>query len=208
MKPSFTSDWFSQHIPLWESLLGPWRGKPDLHFLEVGSYEGRSACWLLKNILTHASARLTCIDLFAVGDDLLEISDRMQLHIAPSFDIGAAFDRNMHALNAEQKVIKLKGNSRELLRTLPLCSFDCIYIDGSHTSKSSLLDGMQSLDLLKAGGIIIFDDYAWNCFPESPLKNPKKGIDALLAFFGDELEVIHRDYQLIVRKIEKHKATS
>src|SRR5437868_2701075 len=59
----FHTDWFDVHIPIWEKCLGSMSGKADLRFLEVGSFEGRSACWLLQNILTHDSARLTCVDI-------------------------------------------------------------------------------------------------------------------------------------------------
>jgi len=33
-------------------------------YLEVGVFEGRALLWLLENILTHPTARATCIDLF------------------------------------------------------------------------------------------------------------------------------------------------
>src|SRR3989344_7436900 len=49
----FLTDWFSRHIPLWEKRLAEFRGQPAVHFLEIGSWEGRSAGWLLTNILTH-----------------------------------------------------------------------------------------------------------------------------------------------------------
>lgn len=203
MEPRFTSDWFSGHIPLWERVLGPLKGKADLSFLEVGSYEGRSACWLLQNILTHESARLTCVDLFEVGEELLMTSDAMGLNIRPAYDIGAAFDANIRAIGATDKVLALKGKSRELLRTLPLDHFDCAYIDGSHTSVSALSDGLLAWDLLKPGGLLIFDDYQWNCFPDAPLRNPATGIDAFLTCFVDEYETVHKEFQVIVRKTEK-----
>ena len=56
----YTYDWFSQHVPYWNRLLEPLKGQPDLRFLEIGSFEGRSACWLLRNILTHETSMLTC----------------------------------------------------------------------------------------------------------------------------------------------------
>ncbi len=58
----FTADWFSSHIPHWERLLRPLAGQP-IQALEIGSYEGRSAVWLLQEILTHPESRLTCVDI-------------------------------------------------------------------------------------------------------------------------------------------------
>ncbi|HEU4387409.1 MAG TPA: hypothetical protein VFV34_06400 [Blastocatellia bacterium] len=37
-------DSFSARIPQWRIDLDRFRGEPDLHFLEVGSFEGHSAC--------------------------------------------------------------------------------------------------------------------------------------------------------------------
>jgi predicted O-methyltransferase YrrM len=63
----FSYDWFSTRIPQWErQVAGRFAGKPGLRFLEIGSFEGRSACWLLQNVLTDPSVRLTCVDPFAV----------------------------------------------------------------------------------------------------------------------------------------------
>jgi predicted O-methyltransferase YrrM len=61
---SYAADYFSQHIPLSARLLACYRVRPRLRFLEVGSYEGRSAVWLLSNILTHPTSRLYCVDTF------------------------------------------------------------------------------------------------------------------------------------------------
>ncbi|MSR67345.1 class I SAM-dependent methyltransferase [Candidatus Peribacteria bacterium] len=203
MEPHFSSDWFSPHIPVWEEVLSPLKGKPDLSFLEIGSYEGRSACWLLENILTHETSRLTCIDIFHLSEESIETSTRLNLAMPTGEEIERRFDANIRAIGAENKVTKLKGASRELLRKLPLESVDCAYVDGSHTSASALIDGILCLDLLKTNGLLIFDDYRWNCFPEEPLKNPGAGIDAFLTFFKDECETVHKDYQVIVRKTKK-----
>ncbi|OGJ64108.1 hypothetical protein A3C37_04305 [Candidatus Peribacteria bacterium RIFCSPHIGHO2_02_FULL_53_20] len=207
MSLSFTSDWFSPHIPVWEEVLGHLKGKPGLVFLEIGSYEGRSACWMLSTILTHPTSRLTCIDIFDLNDENIDIGARLHFPVLTGEDMEQRFDANIHVLQAESKVTKLKGQSRKLLRSLPLDSFDFIYIDGSHTSSSVLSDGVLALDLLKPNGLLIFDDYRWNGFPEAPLRNPHAGIDAFLTFFKDEYEMIHKDYQVIVRRKEKVTAS-
>ncbi len=197
----FTGDWFSGNIPVWEKTLAHFKGKPDLHFLEIGSYEGRSACWLLTSVLTHETCRLTCIDIFHLCDESVEISTRLKLPMSKGEDCEKRFDHNIRALRAEHKVTKLKGRSDELLYTLPLSSFDCIYIDGSHTSKAVLTDAVLSWGLLKKNGILIFDDYGWDCFPEAPLKNPRIALDAFLEIFAGNYELIERGWQVIVRKV-------
>ena len=65
----FTSDWFSAHIPFFEKRLERLKGAKDIHFLEVGSYEGRSSCYFLENyILDDEKSTLTCVDTFLGGN--------------------------------------------------------------------------------------------------------------------------------------------
>lgn len=59
-----TYDSFSSRIPQWERNLQRFVGIPNIHFLEIGSFQGHSACWLLTHVLTHESSTLTCVDLF------------------------------------------------------------------------------------------------------------------------------------------------
>lgn len=60
----FKHDWFSVHIPIWKKELKVYKNKPNLHFLEVGCFEGRATRWLLENILTNKSSKITVIDTF------------------------------------------------------------------------------------------------------------------------------------------------
>ena len=55
--PRFSVDWFSNNIPTWNRYLKRFKGK-EVNAMEVGSYEGMSALWLLDNILTHAKSRM------------------------------------------------------------------------------------------------------------------------------------------------------
>jgi predicted O-methyltransferase YrrM len=56
---TFTQDWFSHNIPVWEQLatLLPERKK----FLEIGSFEGRSMVWAVENMLED-DGEIYCID--------------------------------------------------------------------------------------------------------------------------------------------------
>jgi len=85
------------------------------------------------------------------------------------------------------------------LRRLPLNTYDIIYIDGSHLAMHVLTDAVLCWDLLKNNGVIIFDDYKWNLDRPAQLR-PKSAIDSFLVCFGGCLEVIHRGYQVIIKK--------
>src|SRR5574343_585970 len=56
---NFSQDWFS-HNDLEKYL--PFNRNEELHFLEIGSFEGRSAIWFLENMLLNEKSTITCID--------------------------------------------------------------------------------------------------------------------------------------------------
>ncbi len=182
-KYKFSTDGVSANAPVWLKYLKEFAAKPAVHALEIGSFEGRSALWFLENILTHHSATITCIDLFEE-------------------DFEATFDRNVKASGLGHKLIKLKGESRISIRSLKN-NFDFVYIDGSHVAKDVLVDAVMAWDLLKPGGMIIFDDYGLRRSPrdsQSDALIPEPAIDAFLKVFRHYVDVVHQDYQIIVRK--------
>ena len=61
---TFTKDTFTDKISAWTKPLGEFKGKPGINYLEIGTFEGRSALWMLENILTHPTSTLTIIDAF------------------------------------------------------------------------------------------------------------------------------------------------
>ncbi len=193
----FSQDWFSINLPLWETALQPLMHKAELRLLEVGSWEGRSACWFLDNLLTHPTARLTCIDTFAGS---IEHQTMVEPEVLQTLE--QRFDQNLARTGASQKVRKLVGRSQEILRSLPLRAFDLVYLDGSHLAKDVLTDGILSWDLVKVGGLLIFDDYDFQ-FPQNPTQNPKIAIDALLAAFGSAVKILHQGHQVLLEKLKE-----
>ena len=180
---NFSSDWFTRNISLWNKLLHPLKEKPNIHYLEIGSYEGRSAVWMLENILTHSSAKLTGIDIFP--------GDLKQRYLS-----------NIKKSGSSQKVITITGKSQIELKKLPAESFDIIYIDGSHKADDVLADTVLSWNLLKIGGILIFDDYSWkrNEFPKH--LRPEIAIDSFINAYSNHIEIMHKGYQVFLRKKE------
>ncbi|MEG4207923.1 tetratricopeptide repeat protein [Microcoleus sp. Pol7_A1] len=174
----FTQDWFTHNIPIWQRHLQEFTGIAEFQVVEIGSFQGMSACWLLDNILTHQTAKITCIDLF------------FQQH----------FKGNIVKTGAADRVIELEGYSQDLLVNLTSEYYDVAYVDGCHKPTSALQDAILSWRLVKVGGLMIFDDYEFT-FPDSPEQDTKIGIDVFLEMFGSQLEVVHKGYQLIVKKI-------
>jgi len=177
----YSEDYFSKHIPILKHHLREFIGKENIRLLEIGSFEGRSAVWFLQNVLTHPESAFVCIDPFW------------------NLKHEIAFFHNLKLSGASDKATPMKGLSEEILPTLKEKSFDIIYIDGSHMAMNVLMDAVSSWLLLKPGGVIIFDDYRWE--PAKPeIERPKMAIDLFLNAFQSQLEILHHDYQVIVKK--------
>ncbi len=183
----FTAWWHKSRAEEWERVVSPWAGIENLNYLEVGVFEGRSLLWMIENVLTHPSTTATAIDVFMD-------------------DYEATFDANIEASGASSRITKLKEPSQTALRRLPLESFDIIYIDGSHTADDVLADAVLSWDLLRPGGLIIFDDYQWNGRPHGgalpPELLPKIAIDTFVTAHRYELQMVSRGAQVMLRKLD------
>ena len=185
MPPVYSVDWFSRNIPQWEKLFQSIAHKPGLRMVEVGTYEGRSACWLLEHVLTHPSSQLVCIDTF----ELLPAAEEV-------------FRKNIRDMGAEDRIVLRKENSTDALRNLPAQSFDAVYIDGSHEAADVLSDGVHAWALLKTGGLLIFDDYSESFF-EDAIHEPSRAIDAFLYANAAAYDLVERKYQVVLRKKER-----
>ncbi len=173
----FTSDWYSHNIPRWTHFVGPLAGQP-VRALEVGSYEGRSAVWMLENILNHPASQLTCVDRW----DDSEVLRR--------------FRANMVETGRSSQVRECVGDSAMALKSLS-GDFDLIYIDGSHEARDVLIDTAHCWTMLKPGGLLIFDDYGWS----GPVEfTPCFAIDVFLQLWMTQIEVLHKGYQVFVRR--------
>jgi len=191
---TFQSDWFTVQIPLWEKYLNEYKGKENISFLEVGSFEGRSAIWLLTNILTSESAHLTCIDTF---EGSIENQTKHNINLSL---IEKNFDENISRTGASYKVTKIKNYSSKAFQGLTFESQDVIYIDGSHLAPDVLSDAVLYFFLLKGGGLMIFDDYEWGEIGMTGLNTPKPAIDAFLTIYKEKIEIMYIGIQVIIRK--------
>ncbi len=195
MHPSyrFQNDWFSSTIEEWTETLAEYRSTPNLSFLEIGSFEGRSAVWLLENILTNPTSVLTCIDTWQGSFE----------HHSTGLDfnkIEQNFDHNIQVSGQASQVKKIKGLSAIELKRLQIYSYDFVYIDASHKASNVLEDAVLSWQLLKVGGVIIFDDYVWE--PQyAKIDSPQIAIDAFVTCYADKLKVLRKGMQMTIQKV-------
>jgi predicted O-methyltransferase YrrM len=185
---SFTKNSFTDKVASWTKMLGEFAGKPDVHYLEIGTYEGRSALWVLEHVLTHPTARLTIIDAF-------------EEHTYKRFIA------NVNLSGEAKKFRILSGFSTDKIREVPLNSVDFAYIDGSGRGIVMLSDLVSTWNVLKVGGIIICSRYSLT----GPLRRalglragdpgPHEAIDAFLKMYNPYISVLlTQGNQVMVRK--------
>lgn len=197
----FTSDWFSHNVPTWRQLL---ESANPSKVLEIGSYEGRSTCFLIETIGARRPYDIYCVDPWENrdfhGNDMNPVEKR--------FDANVALARD--GVPSPGRLSKFKGRSSGVLPQILASgqgeAFDLVYIDGSHEAPDVLLDAVLSFHLCRTGGLLIFDDYLWSPDAETrenPLKTPKPAIDAFVNLFRRRLRVIEKTplYQLYLQKI-------
>jgi predicted O-methyltransferase YrrM len=185
-------------VPLWSSVLcGDGCGVRKV--LEIGSYEGRSAVWVIENVLRDGG-ELFCLDIWAPGP------------VHGEAEMGQAeirFDANLDRALRDRPGIgfrKLTGSSWNSLARLTTDghagTFDFIYIDGSHQTPDVLADLVGAFPLCKTGGFIFCDDYLGGSGGEDPLSMPKLGIDSFVNCFRKKLRILNMPlYQLYLQKI-------
>lgn len=136
----------------------------NLKGLQIGTYTGDATEWLMKN------TKMSLVDV-DTWDGSEEVS-----HETIDFNEVEAYYDSRHADNP--RVTKYKGTSDSFFAQYDGEPFDFIYIDGDHTATQTAIDGLNALKVLKPGGIIAFDDLAWQS-GKGPYYDPQAGIEAV-----------------------------
>ena len=185
----FTSDWFSGNIPFWLGTFDEvnFQNQNTIRGLEIGCWEGRSSLFMLQ---TLPNLQLDCVDLWGGSQEL---------RTAETTSTGEKnFDFNIR--DFENRVTKYKEPSSSFLGR---CSnsevYDLIYIDGSHYFDDVLIDAIRSFELLKTGGVMIFDDYIWPYYPR-PIDNVAGAVNIFLNIKKGSYRLIFAYRQIIIQK--------
>ena len=108
--------------------------------LEIGSFEGLSACYLLWRL---PDSHVTCVDTFAGSPE----------HVAgehlPAGRLDEVFDANVALVDAS-RVRKLVGDSKHVVADLRATGarFEFVYVDGSHLALDVFVDAALSWQVL------------------------------------------------------------
>jgi predicted O-methyltransferase YrrM len=189
----YTKDWFGWAPRVWEQLIPHLPARKN--FLEIGSFEGRSAVWTIENMMEDGG-EIVCIDTWEGGaehtpEDMAGTEERFHQNITL-----------VRKKFPDRAVVSFKSTSVEALAAsiAHKKQFDFIYIDGSHLAKDVLTDACMAWPLLKKNGFMVFDDYMWKPPGFKLLDRPKLAVDSFVNMFEDDLAIAHIGYQLIVRK--------
>tara|TARA_B100000795_G_C22712772_1_gene404240 strand:+ start:90 stop:818 length:729 start_codon:yes stop_codon:yes gene_type:complete len=188
----FTHDFFSPNTFDWSEILYQYKNI-KFNYLEIGSFEGISALYILENF---SKAKLFCVDPWFQLTPNSGTSEGYE-HLKMS-EVENNFDNNLSQFNERYIKYKIKSNKFFFENKE---KFDVIYIDGSHIAEDVLNDCISSWKILKKDGIILFDDYFWQNYQEIE-KNPATAINDFLNMIPNQFIIIKlTKFQLSIRKI-------
>tara|TARA_B100001996_G_scaffold134868_1_gene102614 strand:- start:1784 stop:2359 length:576 start_codon:yes stop_codon:yes gene_type:complete len=148
-----------------------------INILELGTFEGRSAFYMLDEFCSHKDSTITTID-FTVRKNL-----EYNLSICNNPKFTFIHDDFFNILP------KLLTNNKK---------YDLIYLDGGKNSKITLFSIVNCWELLGKNGILYLDDYEWGLDKK---ERPKEAIDFFLSLYHDEYTLILKNFQVAVKKI-------
>lgn len=124
------------------------------HFVEVGSWVGRSACYLGVEIVnSRKDIKLDCIDLW-YGKDIEALKDE---DVVKNETLYTDFLRNVEPLKGI--LTPRRMTSREAVATYVDNSIDFVFLDAGHEKEDIEFDVPNWYSKVKVGGVIAGHDY-------------------------------------------------
>lgn len=178
MQATYTTDWVTSKLNIWEKVLKT--QLPRQSILEIGSYEGRSTCWFIENLL-DTNGKITCVENWKWGD------------------VSKAFKENTDRsllVNPTKSLELIVGDSNKEIPKLIVknCTYDLIYIDGEFSPINRVVDCFMAWQVLGLHGILVIDDYLTK---EGTIKT---SVDSFCNIFKDYFKYLYVGNQLIIKK--------
>jgi len=190
----YTHNWNGEFIRSTASL----RNKNANLCLEIGSFEGITSNYIVDYILSN-TGKLICIDPLTdnyLNDNLSEYDiQRNNTNFAYFKDQYSRFINNVkeHIESGKLELIRdLSVNVFPELNKKYKDSFDLIYIDGDHRPEGVYIDAINSFELCKRGGWLVFDDYNW--------ENTGLGINKFLDEYNGKYVCLDKGAQVTIKK--------
>ena len=198
--PSYidTTGFFRCNIPLWEQIFREYQVES---YLEIGTCEGASLFWLAERFCNTASLKATVVD------DWRDFHNDGESRYFRNFK--ANLELSSHRYGSKLSVEIFRDISKVALPRLLSMGrsnfYDLAYIDGDHTASNVLFDCVLCFELVRVGGLLVFDDYIWG-YGNHTAETPKIAIDSFLSCFSNLIKPVFIScQQVIVLKVkEKH----
>jgi Methyltransferase domain len=166
--------------------------KGPMNYLEIGCADGGNAILVSKSYCHHPDSKVYCVDPWIDYEEYPEYKGRQEAG-------WKKFNQNIQTCADVNKFIIHRGFSHDIVPTFPDNFFDLIFVDGNHETEYVYRDGLMSLEKVKVGGYIIFDDYSKHWL------QTVAGVDKFLTAAGDRIKVISNSHlkisQLMVQRI-------
>lgn len=190
-KVYFSESWFLANLNEFNYII---KSYPNIkNILEIGTYEGRSALYLLEN---YSQASITIIDPFVNTGREYETKFNKKCYKIFKHNIKKYSSRVKLYVNYSNNILpKLINNSN---------SYDLIYIDGSHFPNQVIKDLINSDRLLKINGILMLDDYKYYAaYPDLLYTTPFPAIKIFFNKLGYKkyYKIIYIKYSIAFQKI-------
>lgn len=191
--PSELSEHHKAHGPNWSRWLAHLAGRPGVAGLELGTWKGESAEWMLDHVFTGPMASYHCVDTFEGSDEhrlaAIDCSKNERITRDRLARFGARATIHKGTSELWLKVFEAEGRD-----------FDFVYVDAAHDAMNVLRDSVLGFERLRPGGVMVWDDYEWTVMRDE-VDRPKLAVDAFLACYARQIEVIGMGWQVAVRKV-------
>ena len=169
-----STDYFSINAYYWDLIIS--KNFKEFSYLEIGSWEGNSASYILKNFKTK---KVFCVDVWDTNNDSPKEEERSRFK---------NFIFNLKEF--KERFSFFKGTSDEFFKNNDQ-KFDVIYVDGWHEANQVYKDIDNSWNCLNVNGIIICDDYFYGDIKNNLVNNlPANAINKFLFENKNKLKVI------------------
>lgn len=127
------------------------------HFVEVGSWRGRSTAYMAVNIINSGKdIKFDCVDTWR-GSLTEEVHQQ-----DPSVVNDTLYDEFLANMEHVKNIINpIRMTSMEAVKLYEDASLDFVLIDGSHEYDDVCNDINEWLKKIKVGGMIAGDDFEW-----------------------------------------------
>jgi cephalosporin hydroxylase len=170
---------FTDHIPVWENVLKPFKDRPNIT-LEIGALYGGSSVYIIENFCKEEGSHHYIMDI--------NNNEYLKNNLEPYPNVSVMYGESCNSF----RMFRHDGQINNFL--------DIVYVDGNHMSKYVLEDAINSFYCLKDYGIMVFDDFGGGLEQPKHLQ-VKTAVESFTHSYEKHLNVIHVGYQFIVQKI-------